>query len=75
MQFANVTQSRMYSFPECEARVSGSHLVRGTDGRFIPVAEHPAAVLTDEVPELVYSLTTSDNLIRLGSMIFWDYND
>ena len=75
MQFANVTQSRMYSLPECEARVSGSHLVRGPTGRFIPVADHPAAVVTDEVPELVYSLTTSDNLIRLGSVIFWDYND
>ncbi len=75
MQFANVTQSKMYSLPSCDARVSGSHLVRGPCGRFIPVAEHPEAVLTDERPELVYSLTTSDNLIRLGNVIFWDYND
>jgi len=75
MQFANVTQSRMYSLPQCDARVSGSHLVRGPNGRFIPVCEHPEAVLTDERPELVYSLTTSDNLIRLGNIIFWDYND
>ena len=75
MQFANVTQSRMYSLPGCDARVSGSHLVKGPNGRFIPVSEHPEAVLTDERPELVYSLTTSDNLIRLGNVIFWDYND
>lgn len=75
MQFANVTQSRMYSLPGCEARVSGSHLVKGPNGTFIPVSQHPEAVLTDERPELVYSLTTSDNLIRLGNVIFWDYND
>ena len=75
MQFANVTQSRMYSLPGCDARVSGSHLVKGPNGTFIPVSQHPEAVLTDERPELVYSLTTSDNLIRLGNVIFWDYND
>lgn len=75
MQFSNVTKSRMYSLPECDARVTGSHLIQAPNGRFVPVKSHPDAVETDEVPDLLYSLTTSDNLIRLGKQVFWDYND
>jgi hypothetical protein len=75
MQFQNVTESPMCRLPGSDARVSGTHLVQGPDGLFIPVAEHPEVEVTTEIPDVVYSLTTSDHLIRLGSRVFWDYED
>jgi hypothetical protein len=75
MQFENVTKGPMHALPKCSARVSGSHLVQGPDGRFIRVDKHPDVQVTDDVPEVVHSLTTSDHLIRLGEQVFWDYDD
>jgi hypothetical protein len=75
IQLSNVTDSPMFVLPDCEARVSGSHLVQSPAGRFVRVDACPGAVVTTEIPEVVYSLTTSDHLIRLGAQVFWDYDD
>ena len=56
--------------------ITGSHLIHNElTNKFIKVEKHPHAIQTDRVDNIVYSLLTSDHLIKLGHYTFWDYND
>ncbi len=54
--------------------VTGSHLVF-YNNKFIPVKDHPDAILYDENTENLVCLVTSDHTIPLGNYIFHDWED
>ena len=54
--------------------VTGKHFIKGKNG-FIYTQDHPDAKLTLERSDVLYSLITSDNKIRIGDRIFWDWED
>lgn len=54
--------------------ITGKHYVKHED-KFIPVEVHPEFEKTNKISSCVYNLMTSDNLIKVNDMIFWDYND
>lgn len=59
----------------CGTKVTGAHLVRCGTGAFCRVRDHPSAKKLDEVPERLSCLVTSDHLIKIGNVTFWDYED
>ena len=54
--------------------VTGTHLVQH-NGLWIPVKDHPDAVLTNIKTKVLSCLITSDHLIPIGSHIFHDWED
>lgn len=55
--------------------VTGSHLIQDNSGKFIPVKDHPEAVLTKATNDFFYCLITSTQRIIIGERTFWDWND
>jgi len=54
--------------------ITGKHYVKYND-KFMPVEKHPEFKKTNKISSCVYNLMTSDNIIDINNMIFWDYND
>lgn len=54
--------------------ITGKHYVKYNEN-FIPVENHPEFIKTNKISSCVYNLMTSDNIININNMIFWDYND
>lgn len=56
--------------------VTGSHMIEDESTRnFIPVQEHKESIKTDIKDDIVYSLMTDTQRIRIGKRVFWDWND
>lgn len=55
--------------------VTGSHMIKTENDKWIPVSEHPNAERTSIISPTVYSLMTSDMRINIGKYTFWDWND
>ena len=55
--------------------VTGTHLIQDNSGKFIPVKDHPEAVLTKATNDFFYCLITSSQRIIIGERTFWDWND
>jgi hypothetical protein len=55
--------------------VTGCHLIKNDDGKFIPVKKHHQSKKTNFKDEFVYCLMTSTNRIVIGERTFWDWND
>ena len=54
--------------------VTGNHFIKGKHG-FIYTKDHPEAKLSLKRSDVLCSLITSDNKIRIGDRIFWDWED
>jgi len=54
--------------------VSGSHIVL-ENNKWIRVDKSTSAILTNHAPQYVYSLSTSDSIININSIIFKDYSE
>jgi len=56
--------------------VTGSHMIENEATReFIAVENHPEAKKSEKIDDVVYSLMTSTQRIRIGERVFWDWND
>jgi len=56
--------------------VTGSHLVFDkSKNKFVKVSEYSEAIKTKNKPEWFSCLITSDNKIKIGSELFWDWED
>lgn len=56
--------------------VTGSHMIENEATReFIAVENHPEAKKSEKIDDVVYSLMTSTQRIRIGKRVFWDWND
>ena len=54
--------------------VTGKHFVEYKNN-FIYAKDHPDAILSNASSDVLYCLITSDNKIRIGDKIFWDWED
>jgi hypothetical protein len=55
--------------------VSGSHLIRGTDGIWKSVAEDERAIRTDAFSKTVYCFNTTTNIIGINGLEFRDWEE
>ena len=56
--------------------ISGSHFIKHPDtGKFIKVKDYEKAIKTDLWDSELSCLVTSNNLIPVGELIFWDWED
>ena len=78
-EFGSIRE-KFYCFPmsgeeKKSILVTGSHMILYKD-TFIPVKEHPAAVLLhDQNSPILYCLQTSTQRIPIGKYMFWDWDD
>jgi hypothetical protein len=66
-------EEEMYQLQE--VIVSGSHLVFDADRGWVSVDSHPYAVLINEPVDRLICITTSTKTIRIGGMVFCDWDD
>jgi len=76
----NTSNDPFYKFSlsgeECEdILVTGSHMIKLENDKWISVSEHPDAERTSMINPTVYSLITSNQRINIGKYTFWDWND
>ena len=65
-----------YGEKDNDIYVTGSHMVENeTTREFIAVENHPEAKKSEKIDDVVYSLMTSTQRIRIGKRVFWDWND
>lgn len=81
LKLANFGSDTYYKFENrglngSDIFVTGYHFVKGDEGKFIHVKDHPDAIPMPhkEIKEL-RCLITTDHKIRLGDMTFWDWED
>ncbi len=56
--------------------VTGKHFVKDQSGKFVHVEDHSESVsMPDMEIDTLYCLITDDHHIRVGDMIFWDWED
>lgn len=60
---------------ERDIYVSGSHMIKNKEGKFIPVKECKKARRVDKKIEWFTCLITSDHIIQIGNETFWDWDD
>ena len=81
MKVNNRENQSFYKFSngvdETPVYVTGSHTVMDNNGNFIPVKDHPDAILDESVeqPKFFSCLITSDHKIQIGKNVFWDWED
>lgn len=76
----NVSNDPFYKFSlsgeeKEDILVTGSHMIKLHDDKWVPVSEHPDAERTTLINPTVYSLITSNQRINIGKYTFWDWND
>lgn len=80
LKLKNTSKSPYYLLPYGEKyqsiHVTGSHMIEDdTSCQFIPVSEHKEAIKTEITDDIVYSLMTDSQRIKIGQRVFWDWND
>ena len=81
MKIGNFSNETYYKFEKKgvdneDIYVTGTHIVLDDDNKYIYVKDHPLAIIQPEKEAKWFSsLITSNHLIKIGSQIFWDWED
>jgi len=74
VQLRNTHMEPLYSL--ADVKVTGHHKARDeTTGRFVYVKDHPEAERLPNTLKDLVCLITSDHLIRINGVTFWDWDD
>lgn len=81
MKIGNFSNETYYKFENKgvdreDIYVTGTHIVLDDNNKYIYVKDHPSAIIQPKKEAKLFScLITSNHLIKIGSQIFWDWED